>query len=672
MKVLVVEDVEDSRVLLEDILVSEGYEVTTASDGLEALQQVKKIQPDLIISDILMPEMDGFELCRQLQRDPKFKSIPFIFYTATYTDASDEKLALSLGASRFVIKPEDPPRLLEIIREVVAEHRANVSEKRVIDKDGDHSFEMSYSKTLSKKLNKKVEDLENQKEQLKIITDSVPALISEIDEKGCYLYVNSAYEKWFDLSRDKIIGKNIVNIANKTLYNVVQPYIEKALKGEEAVYEGYVKDVYGNERYILARYIPYKRKNMKHYHCFSFVNDLTEKKQAEDEKQKLLIQLRQSQKMDAIGHLAGGIAHDFNNILGIILGYADLMALAEFENKGGRLELYNQQIRTAGLRGKELVSQIMKFKRNPDEQSEFSIDIKPLLKEVIKLVEDTFPATVAIDSDLDENISPVVIELSKLHQVLVNLLINARDAINIHGQIRVKLTQEKINSARCHSCKQSFSGDFVVLSVSDNGEGIDSNYLEKVFELFFTSKEIGKGTGIGLSMVHSIVHESRGHVSVESVVGEGTTFKLFFPVSNLKEKIPKDNIYENIHTGRIEGKQTIMIVDDELSLAEYLDVLLTQNGYQTEVFIDSEKALQEFELTPDGYDLIITDQSMPNMTGSEMAEKIMRIQPKLPIIIYSGYLSRSDDFLNRINVRKVLQKPVAAGELLHAVKKYLS
>jgi len=273
---------------------------------------------------------------------------------------------------------------------------------------------------------------------------------------------------------------------------------------------------------------------------------------------------------------------------------------------------------------------------------------------------------------LDENISPVVIELSKLHQVLVNLLINARDAINIHGQIRVKLTQKKINSARCHSCKQIFSGDFVVLSVSDNGEGIDSNYLEKVFELFFTSKEVGKGTGIGLSMVHSIVHESRGHVSVESVVGEGTTFKLFFPVSNLKEKIAKDNIYESVHTEKIEGKQTIMIVDDELSLAEYLDVLLTEKGYQTEVFIDSEKALQEFELKPDGYDLIITDQSMPNMTGSEMAEKIMRIQPKLPIIIYSGNLSRSDDFLNRINVRKVLQKPVAAKELLHAVKKYLS
>jgi len=672
MKVLAVEDVEDSRVLLEDILLSEGYEVTTVADGLEALKQVKQIRPDLIISDILMPEMDGFELCRQLQRDPKFESIPFIFYTATYTDASDEKLALSLGASRFIIKPEDPSRLLEIIREVVAEHSDTVSEKRVIDKDGDNSFEMSYSKALSKKLNKKVDDLEKQKEQLKIITDSVPALISEIDEKGCYLYVNSAYEKWFNLSRDEIVGKNIINIANSTLYHIVQPYIEKALKGEEAVYEGYVKDVFGDERYILARYIPYKRKNMKHYHCFSFVNDLTEKKQAENEKQKLLMQLRQSQKMDAIGHLAGGIAHDFNNILGIILGYADLIVLAEFENKNGRLELYNQQIRTAGLRGKELVSQIMKFKRNPDEQSEFSVDIKPLIKEVIKLVEDTFSASVAIDSDLDESISPVVIELSKLHQVLVNLLVNARDAIDIHGQIRVKLRQEKINSARCHSCKQSFSGNFVVLSVSDNGEGIDSNYLEKIFELFFTSKEIGKGTGIGLSMVHSIVHESRGHVSVESVVGEGTTFKLFFPVSNLKEKIPEDNIYENTHTERIEGKQTIMIVDDELSLAEYLDVLLTENGYQTKVFIDSQKALQELQLAPNGYDLVITDQAMPNMTGIEMAEQMMLLRPNLPIIICSGNILHPDDFLKRINVRKVLQKPVAAVELLHAVKKYLS
>ena len=672
MKVLIVEDIENSRVLLEDILLSAGYEVIAAADGLEALQKIKQTQPDLIISDILMPEMDGFELCRQLKRDPQLRAIPFIFYTATYTDARDEKFSLSLGACRFIIKPQNPPVLLEIIKKVIAEYSGKDPKTDNVDKNGDNKFEVSYSKALSRKLNKKVEDLENKKEQLKIITDSVPALISEIDENGCYLYVNSAYEKWFNLSRDEIVGKKIANIANNTLYDVVQPYIEKALKGEEAVFEGYVKNAHGEERYILARYIPYKSNNMKNYHCFSFINDLTEKKQAEDEKQKLLIQLRQSQKMDAIGHLAGGIAHDFNNILGIILGYTELVALAEYENTNGRLELYNEQIRTAGFRGKELVSQIMKFNRRPDEQLEFSVDIRPLIKEVIKLVEETFPASVTIDVDLDESISPVVIELSKLHQVMVNLLVNARDAIDIHGRILVKLKQEKIKSATCDSCKQNFFGDFIVLSISDDGEGIGLDSLDKIFELFYTSKEIGKGTGIGLSMVHSIVHQSRGHISVESVVGEGTTFKIFFPVSELKEKQFTDNTFDSTEFERTDGKPRIMIVDDESSLAEYLDVLLRESGYQTKVFTDSQKALQQLQSAPDDCDLIITDQSMPNMTGIELAEKVTQLRSELPIIVCSGNALFSDDFLKGVNVRELLQKPVAAEELLHAVKKYLS
>jgi len=668
MKILVVEDTEDSRILLEAILAAEGFEVDSAVNGIEALQKTRETTPDLIVSDILMPKMDGFDLCRQLKLDPQLKLIPFIFYTATYIDERDEKFAMSLGATRFIVKPEDPVKLLKVIKDVLSEYQKGIYDSATVSDIENQKFEGQYSEVLSRKLDKKIHEIENQKEQLKFITDAIPALIAEIDEFSCYQYANKAYEKWFGVSPDAMIGKKVKEVVGEVVSEITQPYIEAALAGEEGVYEGYIVDVEGNKRYILARYIPHFNESNKAHHCFSFINDLTEQKYAEEEKHKLLFQLRHSQKMDAIGHLVGGIAHDFNNILSIILGYTELPALTGYDNKDGKFEEYINQIRTAGLRGRDLISQIMTLSRKPHEQAEFSVDIKPLVKEVITLVEQTFPATVLIDAELDESISPIVVELTQLHQVVVNLLINSRDAIAGHGQITVKLKQEHLKPTICNSCKENFEGDFVVLTITDNGTGIEQKQLEKIFELFYTTKEVGKGTGIGLAMVHNIVHESRGHILIESVVGQGTTFKIFFPVSGLTEKSLEENAIESLNSERDESKPTIMLVDDEESLVEYLNELLSSNGYRVNPFTNSLDALQAFQNAPDAYDLVVTDQVMPYMTGAEMAEKMLQLRSNLPVILCSGNHSLSDDFIKMLGVKVILQKPVPANKLLHEIK----
>lgn len=672
MKILVVEDTEDSRILLEAILTAEGYEVDSAVDGREALQKIKEMPPDLIVSDILMPKMDGFDLCRQLKLDPQLKSIPFIFYTATYIDERDAKFAMSLGATRFIIKPEDPIKLVKVIKDVLSEYHSGIYDCVPHTDVENKAFENQHSKVLSRKLDKKIHEIEGQKEQLKFITDAIPALIAEIDEFSCYQYANKAYEKWFGVSCNEIIGTKVKEVVGKLVSEITQPYIDIALAGEEAVYEGYIVDVKGNKRYVLARYIPHLNESTKTYHCFSFINDLTEQKHAEDEKHVLLLQLRQSQKMDAVGHLVGGIAHDFNNILSIILGYTELPALTGFENKDGKFEEYINQIRIAGLRGRDLISHIMKLSRKSHEQAEFSVDIKPLIKEVIMLVEQTFPATVLIDAELDKSISPIVVELAQLHQVVVNLLINSRDAIAGHGRIMVKLKQEYIKSIVCNSCKKNFEGDFVVITIADNGAGIEQKQLEKIFEIFYTTKEVGKGTGIGLAMVHDIVHESRGHILIESVVGQGTTFNIFFPVSGLMEKSLEDNVLESISNERIDIEKTIMLVDDEKSLVEYLNELLSSNGYRVSPFTNSLDALQAFQASPDAYDLVITDQVMPHMTGAEMAEKMLQLRPNLPVILCSGNHSLSDDFIKMLGVKVTLQKPVPAKDLLHEIKNLIN
>jgi len=671
MKIFVVEDTDDSRILLEAVFAAGEYEVDSASNGLEALRKIREMPPDLIISDILMPEMDGFDLCRQLKLDPQLKSIPFIFYTATYIDERDEKFAMSLGATRFVIKPEDPVKLLKIVEEVFTEYQDSINDTKPLVEDENNEFDVRHTEVLSRKLDKKIHEVEGQKEQLKFITDAIPALIAEIDEFGCYQYANKAYEKWFGVSRDAIIGKKIKDVVGEVVSEITRPYIEAALAGEEAVYEGYIQDVEGNKRYVLARYIPDINESTKTHHCFIFINDLTEQKQAEEEKQKLLLQLRDSQKMDAVGHLVGGVAHDFNNILSVILGYTELSVLTEFENKDGQLEFYINQIRTAGLRGRDLISQIMKISRKSHEQTEFSVNIKPLVKEVIQLVEQTFPATVLIEVELDDTISPVVVELTQLHQVVMNLLINSRDAIAGHGRIAVTLKQEYVKSAVCDSCKQNFEGDFVILTIDDNGAGIEKKHLEKIFELFYTTKEVGKGTGIGLAMVQDIVHESRGHLLIESVVGQGTTFKIFFPVSELMEKSFEENELEGIRNENVDVEPMIMVVDDEKSLVEYLNELLSNNGYRVSQFTDSLDALQAFKDAPDAYDLVVTDQVMPHMTGAEMAEKMLQLRSNLPVILCSGNHSLSDDFIKMLGVKVILQKPVPANELLHKIKKLI-
>ena len=671
MKILVVEDTEDSRILIEAIFIAEGYEVVAAVNGIDALEKIKASPPDIIVSDILMPKMDGFDLCRHLKLDPRYKLIPFVFYTATYIDERDEKFAMSLGATRFIIKPEDPVKLVQAIKEVVTEYQNGNYDCVPLRDIEDQQFESQYSEVLSRKLDKKIHEIEDRKELLKFITDAVPALIAEIDKFGCYQYANKAYEKWFALSANEIVGKKIKEVVGEVVSEISQPYIDKALAGEEVVYEGYIEDIEGSKRYILARYIPHFNENNETYSCFLFINDLTEQKQAEEEKQKLLFQLRHSQKMDAIGHLVGGIAHDFNNILSIILGYTELPALTGYDNKDGKFEEYINQIRTAGLRGRDLISQIMKSGRKSNEQAEFSVDTKPLVKEVIRLVEQTFPATIIIDAELDEFISPVVVELTQLHQVIVNLLINSRDAIVGHGRITIKLEQQQIKSVVCNSCKETFEGNFVVLTITDNGAGIEQKQLERIFELFYTTKEVGKGTGIGLAMVHDIVHESRGHILIESVVGQGTTFKIFFPVSGLLEKTVEENENESLSSERDDIKLSLMLVDDEASLVEYLNTLLTSNGYRVTRFTNSLDALAAFQDAPDDYDLVLTDQVMPHMTGAEMAEKMLRLRANLPVILCSGNHSLSDEFIKMLGVKVILQKPVPAKQLLAEIKSIL-
>jgi len=676
MKILIAEDTEDSRILLEDELHVQGFEVDSAINGKDALKIAQQSPPDLIISDILMPEMDGFEFCRHVKQDEKLRDIPFIFYTATYTDSRDEQFSLSLGASRFVIKPQEPIKLNTIIQEVLSEKfekDLQPTQEPYID---DCDIERLHAETITRKLNKKVNDLERQKEQLQLITDVLPDLISEIDENYCYHYVNKAYENWYQISRDRIIGKTIKDILGNKAFEIIQPYIDKAFNGEQVTYEAYMPFKNGVERYILVRYMPYKLNSKKR--VFALISDISERKKEEKEKELTQDQLRKTQKMEAIGFLAGGIAHDFNNILTAILGYTEL-ALYKVE-KGNNDKLLDnlKEVNNAGERAKKLISQLLSFCRQTSTKKE-NTNLKLIINEAINLLRPTTPSTIEIITEFGDTPSQINVDPTQLHQVIMNLCVNASYAIEGHGSITIRLGESIQKEIICDSCHLTSKGDFIVLEISDTGTGIKAEILEHVFEPFFTTKDLGEGTGMGLAMIHGVMHEHDGHIQIKSTYSKGTSFKLFFPLTQTIEasmapstEIINDQPVKDIDTN-MHKNHHIMVVDDEMAIARFLEELLNVNGYQVTIFSDSREALKQFKKQPDKFNLLIADQTMPLMTGLELSESILKFRAEMPVILCSGYSDNiNEDTISKAGIKAYFQKPVNTNDLLKKLHQLVS
>ncbi|MDH3326211.1 MAG: response regulator [Gammaproteobacteria bacterium] len=399
------------------------------------------------------------------------------------------------------------------------------------------------------------------------------------------------------------------------------------------------------------------------------LKEIEEKEKAEMERVQLQQQLLQARKMEAIGHLTGGIAHDFNNILGSILGYTGL-ALDRFTDNGeGKLGKYLSEIKVAGERARDLVAQMLAFSRRA-ESSPQAIYIEPVINEVVNMLSSTFPSSIEIDQNFEKDIPVICIDPTKLHQIVMNLCINAKDAMKGQGQLILRVQQHNIASCKCTSCHVTIQGDFVELTVQDSGNGIDEKVLNQIFDPFFTTKEFGSGTGMGLSVVHGIVHESGGHIIVENAPNGGTLFRILFPTT--KEVVdtgPPTSMRRQIQS---EGHGHLLVVDDENSVANYYAELLRYRGYRVTVITDSLVALKYFEENSSTIDLVITDQTMPHLEGAEMATQMLSLQPELPIILCTGYSEKVDETqAKELHISAFFTKPVDAADLLNTVKQLL-
>jgi PAS domain S-box-containing protein len=394
--------------------------------------------------------------------------------------------------------------------------------------------------------------------------------------------------------------------------------------------------------------------------------DITERKKAEEEKNKLHAQLRHTQKMEAIGTLAGGIAHDFNNILAAVLGYVEL-AQANLPPESPEAS-YIQKVYQAGLRARDLVKQILTFSRQAKEEIK-PIKIQLVIKEALKLLRASIPTTIEIKQNIFADCGLIMVDPTHIHQIIMNLCTNAYHAMRDTGGIlAVTLEQVEVRPDDLVNKMELLPGQYVRLEVRDTGCGMDKLTMERIFEPYYTTKDKGEGTGLGLAVVHGILKSYDGNIKVYSEPGQGTTFSIYLPV--IKEA--QDIIQTQVDDLVPKGAERILLVDDEAYIAEIEKQMLERLGYQVKAQISSIDALNTFRVAPDQFDVVITDMTMPNMTGDKLSMELKKIRPDIPIIICSGFSElMSDEKAEAIGIKGFLTKPVLRKDLAKKIREVL-
>ena len=398
-------------------------------------------------------------------------------------------------------------------------------------------------------------------------------------------------------------------------------------------------------------------------YMWSVVRDISNRVRLEEEKKLLEAGIRNKQRLETIGTLAGGIANDFNNILVPILGYAELsMSMLPPESQ---LYKYSSEIMKAAERAQNLVAQIMTFSR-PAENRQKPLDVRLLLKEALKLLRPAIPATIAIEQHIDTPCRNVLADPSHIHQIILNLCTNAFHAMETAGgTLTIELREAA--AADCPACCNSGVG-YLMLRVTDTGTGMDAATMERIFEPFFTTKPVNKGTGLGLSVVYGIVQSCKGEITVASAEGRGSTFKIFLPVIEADAEESQDA------GSPVRGGGRVLCIDDEPANLQLMLAMLSRLGYIIETETSPVKALDLFSRAPESFDLVITDLAMPGMTGMELAEKIHRESPGLPVILMTGYGSDIDETaaLERCGIRQILKKPVKLHILASSINETIN
>ncbi|MFA7383959.1 MAG: response regulator [Desulfurivibrionaceae bacterium] len=629
------------------------FSLSFAAQGQEGVAMVQEAvsrnEPfALAFIDVRMPPgWDGMETAKRIRAlDPE---IELVIVTA-YSDRSIEEIVRAVGSSEkllFLRKPFDPDELRQLALSLTAKW------------------------ALARLAEKQRKDLAVSEYRFRSLVETTSDFVWEVDREGRFLYCSPICRDLYEYAPEELLGKHFFTVldapenqeqarrifdecvaSGSHFRNVENTCLTKS--GTSIIIESSGTPVF-DERGQVCGYRGIDR-------------DITGRKANEAERQRLETRLRQSQKMEAIGTLAGGIAHDFNNILSPILGYTELALTRISPHDPLAADL--QQVIKGAMRAKELVLQILAISRqSPKERKPLQPHL--VVKEALKLLRASLPSTIEIREDISTECGAILADPTQLHQIIMNLSTNAYHAMRETGGV-LGVSLAEVTVGEEDSKVASFElepGDYVLLEISDTGCGMDQATLARIFEPYFTTKAMGEGTGLGLSVVHGIVKSHHGQITVYSEPGRGTKFNVYLP------RAAEENILqigavcrETIPT----GTERLLVVDDEEMITGMLMVILQNLGYQITISNSSLETLDLLEHDPAGFDLLITDLTMPGLTGFELSKKVLAIRPDLPVILCTGF----SELINKeqaqaMGIRAYLMKPVSVRELAQTVRKVL-
>jgi PAS domain S-box-containing protein len=766
-KILAIDDKKDNLTTLSALLsnLMPDCLVSTALSGTEGIEKARAGQPDVILLDVKMPDMDGFETCRRLKTDDSTSAIPIIMITAIKTDSRSRIKGLNLGADAFLAKPIDEVELVsqvkvalrikkaedalrrerdsleQAVHERTRELRENEQKYRLlfesagdaiyihdpearmlavnttacellgytqaellsmtIDqvdtpeeaqyaperiarlmKQGHHGFQTVHRRkdgglvpveVRSRLINwggqaammsicrdiTEHKRLESERELLITAIEQTPVAIALTDPEGSFQYVNPAFETITGFSGVEVIGQNPRILKSGRQNQAFYADLWKTIT-DGRVWKGRLTNkLKDGSLYVEDAIIsPVVDGNGRVINFVSIKRDITAELDMDNK-------LRQAQKMEAIGTLAGGIAHDFNNILGAIIGYAEMIrddALAV----SASVQDINQVLK-AGHRAKALVKQILAFGRQGEPEL-IAVQPATVINEAVKLLRASIPATIAIQQDIDPEAGAILADPTQIHQIMMNLCTNAFHAMEIlGGTLSIGLHKKIVSPEDLDGNPHLPPGNYLQLSIGDSGEGIAPEILDKIFDPFFTTKEVGKGTGMGLSTVHGIVHSYGGTISCNSRLGEGSVFHITLPTVEQhtvqESKSPQPSPF---------GTEHILLVDDEEILLEMGKMMLERLGYRVTTRMSSLEALTTFQNEPKKFDLVLCDQTMPAMTGTDLSRRLLQIRPDIPIILCTGYSSLiSETKAKALGIKGFTLKPLTKTDIAVLIRQVL-
>lgn len=649
LKILIVDDKEANLFSMEQILKETGAEIIRANNGNEALIASLNHDFALALLDVQMPVMDGYELAELLRSEEKTAELPIIFVSAVYSSDHHVFKGYDAGAVDFMTKPFNSKVLIGKVRIFLELHR----QKQLL---GQAKIELEAANiNLELRVEERTAELVKAKKEWQEIFEAIGQMTFILDKNHNIIAANKAAVEQTGISSDKLLGTSCCSIFHGEGVTVKSCPLGKILESAQFQYSEMEVEALG--RTYLLSCTPYFDEQRELEKLILVATDITKR-------ERLKKELIQAHKMEAIGTLAGGIAHDFNNILSAVLGFTGLCMNSV--EKGSEMEDDLRQVYSAGIRAKDLVQQILNFARKSDEEVH-PVRLDLIIKEVIKFLSSTIPATVNIHSNINSK-KLVLANPVKIHQLMMNLCTNASHAMDENGKLSISLADVNLQQDDLPGLKHMMPGGYICLKVADNGCGIPEKNLESIFQPYFTTKKIEEGTGMGLALVHNIVKECGGHISVESAVGKGSVFNILLPATEHLEK-------DNNRTPQNElpaGSENILFVDDEVAITKLAKRILEGHGYKVTTTSDPEMALQSLAKHPEHFDLVITDMTMPKMSGMELIKKIHALHLDIPIIVATGFSKKIINHeATELGAQALVNKPFSKVNLTNTVRKVL-